>query len=412
LRKALTAAAIERLKPCAGKRLEISDGLLPALRVVVSPRGGKSYAVRFKFCGESRKLTIGPVTAFSLAEVRAKARDALCEVARGNDPCKLKKASRAAAVAAARQSDDLLERRLDEFMRRHVSRLKSCGAVTQLLVKELAPWRGRLVQEIAKRDVIALVEDVHERGAPTTARNLLANVKRFFSWLIERDVLQVSPCSGVKPPSRPVQRGRVLSDIERRLVLLAANETGYPFGPMIWILALTGARRREVSAMEWRELILDGNNPVWSLPAARTKKSRPHDIPLTPSAVHILGNLPRITGQDGAAHFVFTTTGITPVSGFSRVKQNLDSRILAIARREDRNTNLEPWRVHDMRRTMASGMARAGIQLPVIERCLNHVSGSFAGIVGVYQRHSFADEKREAFQRWAEFVEGLVDGHA
>lgn len=412
--KTLTAAAVEKLKPDPNKRVEVSDGLIPALRVVIAPNGSKSYAVRFKHLGRPKKLTIGPAAAFSLTEARNRAREALCEVAHGNDPCELKKAARVAAVAAARHSGDLVEVIAEDFIRRHVSKLKSSADVTRLLRKELQPWHGRRVQDIAKRDVIKLIDDVHERGSPTTSRRLLANLKRFFSWLVERDVLPLPPCSGVKPPSAEVHRDRVLSDDELRLVLRASNALGYPFGPMIWLLALTGQRRREVAAMEWGELTL-AVEKTWSLPAARTKNSRSHDIPLAPAALNILGSLPRIISRGGNPRFVFTTTGNTPVSGFSRTKTNIDRQMLTIARREAEakgggpaEVKLQPWRVHDLRRTMASGMARLGVTLPVIERTLNHVSGSFAGIVGVYQRHDFADEKRQALTKWADFLDELA----
>jgi integrase len=208
-----------------------------------------------------------------------------------------------------------------------------------------------------------------------------------------------------------------LGDDELRLVLRASNAIGYPFGPMIWLLALTGQRRREVAAMEWGELTLAGGKPVWSLSAVRTKNSRAHDVPLAPAAVRILEAIPRIAEQNGAARFVFTTTGKTPCSGFSRVKANLDRQMLTIARRESEakggglaEVKSQPWPVHDLRRTMASGMARLGVTLPVIERTLNHVSGSFAGIVSIYQRHDFADEKRQALERWADFLTQLAWG--
>jgi integrase len=132
--------------------------------------------------------------------------------------------------------------------------------------------------------------------------------------------------------------------------------------------------------------------------------------------LRVLHGLPRISGKDGEPRFVFTTSGDTPVSGFSRAKANLDRQILILIKREaeaigadpSKAKPVQPWRVHDLRRTMVSGLARLGVSLPVIERCLNHVSGSFGGIVGVYQRHDFADEKRQALVKWAEFVAELV----
>jgi integrase len=157
---------------------------------------------------------------------------------------------------------------------------------------------------------------------------------------------------------------------------------------------LTGQRLREVSELEWKEIDLVAK--LWTLPAARAKNSIEHAIPLSDQAVEILKALPRIAGSD----FVFTINGRNPIRGASLVKRRIDKLVPPIP----------PWVLHDVRRTVASGMARLGINLPVIEKLLNHVSGSFAGIVGVYQRHSFADEKRAAMQTWARHVEVLVSG--
>ena len=199
--KTLTVAAVEKLKADPTKRIEISDGFVPALRVVVSPTGNKSFAVRFKHYGRPKKLTIGSVDKFSLTQARDLARAALCEVAKGNDPTAQKKAARARAKVAARTDEDLVETVVEDFIRRHVVNLKSAPDVMRLLRKELRPWRGQQIQDITKREVLKLVDDVHDRGSPTTARRLLANLKKFFSWLIERDILFASPCVSVKPPS-------------------------------------------------------------------------------------------------------------------------------------------------------------------------------------------------------------------
>ena len=149
-----------------------------------------------------------------------------------------------------------------------------------------------------------------------------------------------------------------------------------------------------------------------NLPSARTKNSKEHEIYLADAAIDVIKSVPRVKNRAG---YVFSVTGETPPSGFSRAKSRLDRLMLSYARDEARERGedpdgvlLEPWRLHDLRRTVASGMARLGIALPVIEKCLNHISGSFAGIVGVYQRHSFADEKRAAFEAWAKHVEAII----
>jgi len=130
---------------------------------------------------------------------------------------------------------------------------------------------------------------------------------------------------------------------------------------------------------------------VWSLAPSRTKNKRPHEVPLSAQVLAIIDELPATSGD-----LIFATNR----TSLFHAKTAIDAQMEPTA----------PWVMHDLRRTVASGMARLGIQLPVIEKVLNHKSGSFAGIVGVYQRHEYAAEKRDALQRWANHVEGLVGG--
>ena len=155
--------------------------------------------------------------------------------------------------------------------------------------------------------------------------------------------------------------------------------------------------------MRWDEVDLESK--LWTLPPERVKNGERHEVPLSGAVVEILNARPRIRTTKG---FVFTTTRNAAVSGFSRAKDRLDDAVAASL--TDGAKPPEHWTFHDLRRTMASGMARLGIQLPVIEKVLNHSSGSFRGIVSVYQRHSFADEKRQALDAWASFVRSTVSG--
>ena len=164
-----------------------------------------------------------------------------------------------------------------------------------------------------------------------------------------------------------------------------------------------------------RRAELDHATPLWLIPKERAKNNQAHEVPLSAWAAEILDGLPKIKGKPG---FVFSTTGKTSVSGFSRVKHRIDELILdalrnAAEERGDDPDKVEPlprWTFHDLRRTGASGMARLGIQVPIVEKILNHTSGTFAGVVGVYQRHGFSDEKRKALEAWASFVRSIVDG--
>ena len=192
-------------------------------------------------------------------------------------------------------------------------------------------------------------------------------------------------------PGSETARDRVLTDDELAAVWQAATEQGGHFASVVKLLILTGQRRNEVAGMEWKELDLRAK--IWKLPRGRVKNDSGHEVPLSAPALAVIDSVPRVSGRQ----LLFTTTGSTPISGFSKVKQQIDEA-----------SGVEDWTLHDLRRTAASGMARLGVSLPVIEKILNHSSGSFRGVVGVYQRHSFADEKRAALDLWGAHVARLV----
>jgi integrase len=169
---------------------------------------------------------------------------------------------------------------------------------------------------------------------------------------------------------------------------------GYPFGTLVKLLILTLQRRDEVARMEWDELDFEAG--LWILPPERVKNNERHEVPLSSPVLDILRTVPRIKG----CPYMLSTDGVAPSSNYAKGKARLDALL---------PPGLPPWRLHDLRRTGATGMAKLGIALPTIEKILNHSSGSFAGIVGVYQRHSFAAEKRAALDAWGRFVTGLVE---
>ena len=416
--KALTALRIEAEKPTAARR-EIPDGLLPGLYLVVQPSGAKSYAVRYRYAGAPRKLTLGAHPAIDLASARLLGGKALRVAAEGRDPAAEKQAAKGetkrAAIEEARGRQDLFENVARDFIERYAMkstresswretarilglRPDADGKLVEIGGDVIPAWKGRKVQDITKRDVIVLLDAVNDR-APIMANRVLAAIRKLFNWCLARDVITVSPCRSVEPPAPENSRERILTDDEIKRLWSATEAEGWPFGPLVKMLLLTGQRLGEVSGMRWDEVDLDAK--LWTMPPARVKNGQRHEVPLSDMAVEILRALPRIKTTKG---FVFTTTRNVAVSGFSRAKDRLDASITG-----DGET-IDHWTFHDLRRTMASGMARIGIQLPVIEKILNHTSGTFKGIVGVYQRHSFADEKRAALQAWASFVQATVTG--
>jgi integrase len=391
--KALNVRTVESVKPAAERR-EIPDGLLPGFYLVIQPSGSRSWAVRYRHHGHPCKYTIGRYPAIDLASARKLASAALRAVAEGRDPTQEKKQARPA------KADDI-EIVAAQFIERHCSRSnrpRTAAETARLLEQHVLPrLRGRSVREITRRDILDVLDRVVDNGAPISANRTLAAVRKLFNWCTSRDIIAVSPCAGVKPPTPERARDRVLSDDELVRVWRAAEKIGGPFGALVQLLALTGQRRDEVAGMRWDELSPDAH--LWTLPRGRVKTDQGHEVPLSAAATAILKSIPRIADSS----FVLTTNGAAPSSGYSKGKRKLDALL---------PPDMPPWRLHDLRRTVASGMARLGVNLPVIEKVLNHSSGSFAGIVSVYQKHGFADEKRTALDAWGQHVEKLLSGKA
>jgi integrase len=207
--------------------------------------------------------------------------------------------------------------------------------------------------------------------------------------------------------------------VELATLWRAADVEGYPFGRLAQLIMLTGARRDELREARWSEFQLDGTEialptggtwkgPVWTLPAHRAKNGREHVVPLSRAAVDILRKLPRISKTP----YLFTTTGDTPISGMSKAKTRLHDAMLADLRKADSKRVLEPWSLHDLRRSFSTGLQRLGFSIEVSEACLNHTSGAVSGVAAIYARYRYLREKTEAFDAWARHVDALVKGTA
>lgn len=404
--KPLTARAIDQMKPEARVR-EIPDGGLPGLYLVVQPSGTRSFALRYRHIGRTRNMTLGRWPAFSLSDAREAARTALRAVAEGRDPAGEKRHAKSDASTLCVEVARLFierDQRPDNRTWKETARLLGLrpdeNGLTPIRGGIVDQWSGRRIEDIRRRDVIAVLDALSDK--PATKQNTFAALRRFFNWALARDLIATSPCTGVEAPQPTPARDRVLTDDELRWFWIACETLGPPFAPLLKLLCLTGQRREEVGGMRWAEL--HGN--VWTIPATRVKNGREHSLVLPPSVLALIHSVPQIEGRP----FVFSTTGRTSLSGYSEAKRRLDAAMLKQAREETGRPSLQiaPWRLHDLRRTTASGMAKLGIALPTIEKVLNHVSGSFGGIVGVYQRHEFKAEKAAALEMWVEHVATLA----
>lgn len=405
--KAFTTKTIEATKPDPDKRRELPDSALTGLYLVVQTSGAKSWALRYRYAGKPKKLTLGKWPIMGLADARAAASDAIEAVENGTDPSATKKQAKADRIEAELSERDKVKTLLEQYAKRHLASLKSGGEVKRRLDLEFLPGFGdHDIHEITKRDIRELIEKIADSGRITTANRMRLYLSGFFNWCLERDVIAVSPVQGVKPAAKEKSRARVLSDNEIRLFWLACEKAGYPWKQAGQTLLLTGQRLNEVLGMTDTELHAD----TWLLPADRTKNGRPHVVPLSKAVRDVLRGGETI---EGPARLVFTTTGATPVSGHFKARNRLARLMAEIAAEETGEAAEIPhWTFHDLRRTAATGMARLGIPVRVTEAVLNHVSGTAAGIVSVYQRHDYAAEKRQALEAWARLVADLVEGRA
>jgi integrase len=214
-------------------------------------------------------------------------------------------------------------------------------------------------------------------------------VKAFFGWCVGRAILDISPAKGLAAPARERARDRVLEDGELARILRAAQQMDGPYGGIVELLALTGQRREEAGQLTWDEIDLASR--TWILPASRTKNGKSHIVHLSHEAIAVLNRTPAM------GEFVFSFSGTKPFQSFSAAKRELDKL-----------SEVTGWRLHDLRRTCVSGMARLGVSPHVADKVLNHQTGTISGVAAVYQRHEFLAERKDALERWGCHVARLL----
>ncbi len=378
----LTDVLVRRVRPPRTGQVEHWDALVRGFGLRVSGHGRKSWVLLTRLRGRLLRYTIGSYPEIALTDARALARSALLLIAEGKDPRDERKRADEqrpetfAAVAAAFLADD---RRPGPGWARERARV---------VKRELVPaWGPRPIASITRRDVIDLVRGIVERGAPVQANRTLAVIGRLFSWAVNQDLAPGSPCVALeKPGGQERKRERVLSESEVRALWRAWEARGGIFGVYGRVLLLTAQRRGEVAAMRWADLDLDG--ALWTIP--RAKGGHAHEVPLAPVVVALLRAIP----QQHGCEYVFSTRRARPVSGFGKVKAATAEA-----------ANVSGWRLHDLRRTAATEMAKGGTPKETIRRVLGHAESD---VTETYVRHSWLPEKRAALEKWADDVEALL----
>jgi integrase len=377
----LTDTLVKNLKP-QSKRFEFFDAQVPGFGIRVAPSGRKTWIAFGRQHGRRARATLGVYPQMSLAEARVVASEAL-------------KAMRDGEYTRDKTSR-LFEDVLKDWYDREQRQRKSFKQVENAIRLHVLPYlKGRDIQDIRKVDLVRIIDRVADRGALTQANRVRAFVTRLFNWACERDLIEFSPAASLPKVQGERSRDRVLSENELSAVWNAADRLGYPFGPIVQLLILTAQRRDEVAGMTWDELDLDRG--TWTIGAERAKNGQQHTVQLSAPVQAVLDQVPRRADSE----FVFTTTGQSAVSGFSKAKARLDK--LSI---------VTDWRLHDLRRTAATMMAeRLELSHVVVDKILNHRSGAIRGVAAVYQRGEYLKERGQALARWGSFVQELVNSN-
>jgi integrase len=391
--KLLTDIAIRNLRPAAA-RYEKPAG--NGLYVVVQPTGKKSYAVRYRYGGRPRKLTLpGGLT---LKAARKAASDALFDVERGNDPAGARRHEKQQQRLAAA---DTFKAIAEEYFKREGQRLRSVADRKAALERLVYPTLGdRPIAEIRRSEIVRLLDKIEAgemkdtdgdalKGGAFMAHNVLAYVRKIMNWHAARSDDFRSPIvRGMgRINAKESARERILTDDEIRAVWKTADGMNTPFARWLQFSLLTAARKSEAAKMPLSEL----SGSDWLLPAARNKAKQDLIRPLSQAAQDILKRTPKLAGCE----FVFSSNGKSPIGGFSQYKTKFDEAC-----------GVTDWTLHDLRRTARSLMSRAGVDADHAERCLGHV---IPGVRGIYDRHEYYAEKQRAYEALAALIKQILN---
>jgi integrase len=402
----LTDTFLMTFRPAAGAKDRLAfDTECRGLGVRATAGGNRVFIVQWTDASTGRKQRepLGVWGGITLDQARAGARARLGRVAQGIDPA----AERTRAKAEDRKQRDLAAAAKEEarftvgtlitdWAKLHLAgkRERYATEAERALRVAFASHLARPASALTHTAVTTVLDKLAGDGKAPIAGRTMAYGRACYSWAVKRRRLVVNPFAGlpVIQGANP-SRDRVLTDAEVGAIWRASGGMGLPFGSLVRLLLLTAQRREEVAALRWSELSTD--LLTWALPAARAKNGRAHVVHLAEPARVILASVPRIVGQD----LVFSVTGTTAPSGFSKAKLALDAAIA-----KELGADVAGWRFHDFRRTAVTWLAGVGFPPHVADRLLNHVGGSIQGVAAIYQRSEFLAERRAALTAWSSHV--------
>lgn len=352
------------------------DTALKGFGIRVSPKGTRTFIA---LIGSGQRHTIGRYPLISLTEARSEAKRLLAQKTLG-------KYEKPHTIAWETAVERYLAACTDK------NRPRTVADYTKHLAR--FPFKGRKLSTVKKRDVAGVLEKIE---AKSMRAHVLTSAKAFFSWCAGQGYIDQTPLVGLKnAPQRLVQARHALSHAEVKIVLLAALKAPHPFGPIVSLLILTGQRRNEIASLEWQHITDD----TITIPGDVAKNHLEHTIPYGSLVRDVLKKVPKTNGKYVFPAAFETNRGrpTTTFNGWSKAKTAFDKTL----------TGVRPYKLHDLRRTYATTLQEIGVPLEVREKLLNHISGSQAGIVGVYNVHRFEAEMREALAKYEVFIQSLI----
>lgn len=388
-----TDRTVRYLSPDAPPRAEYFDTALHGFGLRVAPDGRRTFFVRYRNrAGRHRRFTLGVYGIVTLAQARGEARQVLAAVARGEDP----------AAERERTAGDTFEEVARLFLKRHAGPLRPRTAVEyrRVLEKDAIPrWGGMKAGDVQRAHVMELLDEIaHDRGSPVAANRTRAILHALFNFALARELVASNPCAGVKRPAPEPNRDRILSPAEIGQLWTALDAEAEPVRSLVRFLLLTAQRSGETCRMRWADV--DAASATWAIPGPDRKGGRPHRVPLSAQARALLVGLRPVTGK---SEYVFASP--SPRAG------GRPFRWLSHAAGRLREACAFGFRIHDLRRTAASGLSELGVDRETIKKVLGHRSAD-AGVIGVYDRYGREPEKRDALERWGARVELIVAGKA
>jgi integrase len=370
--------------------------------VRVTASGARAFILNYRLRGREHRFTIGAWPDWSALKAVREARNLRQRVDRGEDPLKDR-----APIPTTKSVSSVI----DDFMARYVRNkerpLRSADQIQSAFDRLVKPRIGKLgVYELRRSHVAEMLDKVEDEAGPVQADRVRAYLRKALSWYSERDdnfsLNAAFVRVGARANSKERARTRVLSDDELRVVWPLLSEAG-TFGALLKTLLLTAQRRDEVANMTWSEIGAEG---IWTIPPERYKTKRSNHVPLSKAARAVIEAQPQIDGCD----YVFPSRTKTAFSGFGKSKARLDKAVLLYMQKHVKKVaDVEPlpnWTLHDLRRTAKTLMARAGVRPDISERVLGHV---ITGVEGTYDRHSYADEKRDALEELAAMIDRILN---